>query len=120
MTNYPIQLDEIDQWLADNFGILSGACSSTENLRHTTARLIAEALWPNKDNIADDSKKASGDSKNSNDLEKAAEGMLGRLTVNEAENRCEITVIMPYAMLKRLGMIGYGYGLYLIKSGKNR
>lgn len=46
MTNYPTQLDEIDQWLADNFGILPGACSSTENLRHNTARMIAEALWP--------------------------------------------------------------------------
>ena len=46
MANYPTQLDEIDQWLADNFGILPGACASTENLRHNTARMIAEALWP--------------------------------------------------------------------------
>ena len=44
--NYPTQLDEIDQWLVDNFGILPGACSSTENLRHSTARMIALALWP--------------------------------------------------------------------------
>lgn len=44
--NYPTQLDEIDQWLVDNFGIIPGACSSTENLRYTTARMIAEALWP--------------------------------------------------------------------------
>lgn len=44
--NYPTQLDEIDQWLVDNFGILPGACSSTENLRHSTARMIAQALWP--------------------------------------------------------------------------
>lgn len=44
--DYPTQLDEIDQWLADNFGILPGACRSTENLRHNTARMIAEALWP--------------------------------------------------------------------------
>lgn len=47
MVNYPTQLDEIDQWLFDSFGIVAGACSSTENLRHTTARMIAEALWPN-------------------------------------------------------------------------
>ena len=46
---YPTQLDETDQWLYDNFGILAGACSSTENLRHTTARRIAEALWPKND-----------------------------------------------------------------------
>lgn len=72
MTHYPTQLDEIDQWLADNFGILPGACSSTENLRHNTARLVAEALWPKKDHIADDSKKDSGDSKKSNELEEAA------------------------------------------------
>ena len=45
--NYPTQLDEIDQWLFDNFGILPGACASTENLRYSTARMIAQALWPN-------------------------------------------------------------------------
>ena len=45
MNYYLTQLDEIDQWLADNFGIMPGACSSTENLRHNTARKIAEALW---------------------------------------------------------------------------
>lgn len=44
--DYPTQLDEIDQWLNDNFGILPGACSSTENLRYSVARRVAEALWP--------------------------------------------------------------------------
>lgn len=43
--NYPTQLDEIDQWLVDNFGIIPGACSSTENLRYSTAKMIAQALW---------------------------------------------------------------------------
>lgn len=46
MNYYPTQLDEIDQWLFDSFGIVAGACSSTENLRYNTARTIAEALWP--------------------------------------------------------------------------
>lgn len=85
MANYSTQLDEIDQWLADNFGILPGACSSTENLRHNAARMIAEALWPkwkeslhipeiskeNGDSFTDetDSKKDSG----TNDFEEAAE-----------------------------------------------
>lgn len=46
---YSTTLDEIDQWLFDSFGILPGACSSTENLRHNTARMIAEALWPKKE-----------------------------------------------------------------------
>ena len=50
MSNYISRLDEIDKWLFDSFGILPGACSSTENLRHTTARMVAEALWPKKDN----------------------------------------------------------------------
>ena len=49
MDNYILRLDEIDKWLFDYFGILPGACSSTENLRHTTARMVAEALWPKKD-----------------------------------------------------------------------
>lgn len=49
---YLTQLDEIDQWLFDSFGIVAGACSSTENLRHNTARTIAEALWPKKDHDA--------------------------------------------------------------------
>lgn len=44
--DYPTQLDEIDQWLNDNFGILPGACSSTENLRYSVARRVAEVLWP--------------------------------------------------------------------------
>lgn len=46
---YPTTLDEIDQWLLDSFGILPEACSSTENLRYNTARMIAEALWPKKE-----------------------------------------------------------------------
>lgn len=46
--DYPTQLDEIDQWLNDNFGILPGACSSTESLRYSVARRVAEALWPNQ------------------------------------------------------------------------
>lgn len=49
MDNYISRLDEIDKWLFDSFGILPGACSSTEDLRHTTARMVAEALWPKKD-----------------------------------------------------------------------
>ena len=49
MSDYFSKLDEIDKWLFDSFGILPGACSSTENLRHTTARMVAEALWPKKD-----------------------------------------------------------------------
>ena len=47
--DYPTHLDEIDQWLFDSFGVIPGACSSIENLRHTTARMVAEALWPKKD-----------------------------------------------------------------------
>ena len=43
--DFPAQLDEIDKWLADTFGIIPGACSSIENLRHTTARMVAELLW---------------------------------------------------------------------------
>jgi len=43
------KLDEIDKWLFDSFGILSGCCSSQENLRYTTAKMVAEALWPKKD-----------------------------------------------------------------------
>ena len=43
---YPTTLDEIDQWLFDSFGILPGCCSSIESVRHTTARMVAEALWP--------------------------------------------------------------------------
>lgn len=44
--DFPTQLDEIDQWLADTFGIIPGACASMESLRHTTARMVAELLWP--------------------------------------------------------------------------
>ena len=47
--DYPTSLDEIDQWLFDSFGIIPGACASTENLRYTTARMVAEALWPKKE-----------------------------------------------------------------------
>lgn len=46
MKDYIQKLDEIDQWLYESLGILPGACSSQENLRHTTARMVAEALWP--------------------------------------------------------------------------
>lgn len=52
--DYPTQLDEIDQWLNDNFGILPGACSSTENLRYSVARRVAEALWPKTQSIPSD------------------------------------------------------------------
>lgn len=48
MEGYPTELDEIDQWLFDNFGILPGCCSSIESVRYTTARMIAETLWPKK------------------------------------------------------------------------
>lgn len=44
--DYPTSLDEIDQWLFDSFGILPGCCSSIESVKHTTARMVAEALWP--------------------------------------------------------------------------
>lgn len=47
--DYPTSLDEIDQWLFDSFGILPGTCASTENLRYSTARRVAEALWPKKE-----------------------------------------------------------------------
>lgn len=46
--DYISRLDEIDKWLFDSFGILPGACSSQENLRHTTARMVAE-LWQKKE-----------------------------------------------------------------------
>lgn len=49
MDNYISRLDEIDKWLFDSFGILPGCCCSQENLRHTTARMVAEVLWPKKD-----------------------------------------------------------------------
>ena len=50
MSDYISKLDEIDQWLFDSFGILTGACGSQEDLRHTTARMVAEALCPKKEN----------------------------------------------------------------------
>ena len=53
MNNYISRLDEIAKWIFDSFGILPGACSSTENLRHTTARMVAEALWPKEQMIKD-------------------------------------------------------------------
>ena len=46
---YPTTLDEIDQWLFDSFGILPGVCSSIESVKHTVARMVAEALWPKKE-----------------------------------------------------------------------
>lgn len=54
--DYPTSLDEIDQWLFDSFGILPGCCSSIENLRHTTARMVAEALWPKPKNQSESRK----------------------------------------------------------------
>ena len=45
MENYPMQLDEIDQWLFDNIGVLPGCCSSIEELKYHTAREVAEKLW---------------------------------------------------------------------------
>lgn len=51
MDNYISRLDEIDKWLFDSFGILPGCCCSQENLRHTTARMVAEVLWPKKGQI---------------------------------------------------------------------
>lgn len=54
--DYPTSLDEIDQWLFDSFGIIPGACASTENLRYTTARVVAEALWPKPKNQSEQPK----------------------------------------------------------------
>lgn len=51
MSDYISKLDEIDKWLFDSFGILPGCCSSQENLRHGTARMVAEALWPKKESV---------------------------------------------------------------------
>lgn len=48
MDHYISRLDEIDKWLFDSFGILPGCGCSQENLRHTTARMVAEVLWPKK------------------------------------------------------------------------
>ena len=53
MDNYISKLDEIDKWLYDSFGIIPGACSSIENLRYNTARMVAEALWPHALTIDD-------------------------------------------------------------------
>lgn len=54
-------------------------------------------------------------------LEEAAEGMVTNLTiVDGVQDRCYIQIAMPRRQLNKLGMIGYGYGLYLTKSGKNR
>ena len=47
--DYPTSLDEIDQWLFDSFGILPGCCASQESVRYTVARMVAEALWPKKE-----------------------------------------------------------------------
>ena len=49
--DYPIELDEINQWLLDNFGLLPGCCSSINELRHSTARMVAEKLWPIKEKV---------------------------------------------------------------------
>lgn len=47
--DYISRLDEIDKWLFDNFGFLPGCCSSINEMQHSTARMVAEALWPKKD-----------------------------------------------------------------------
>lgn len=47
--NYLTVLDEIDQWLADNFGIMPGACSSIESVKYSVAKRVAKALWPKKE-----------------------------------------------------------------------
>lgn len=47
--NYPTVMDEIDQWLADNFGIMPGACSSIESVKYSVANRVAKALWPKKE-----------------------------------------------------------------------
>lgn len=47
--NYPTVMDEIDQWLADNFGIMPGACSSIESVKYSVAKSVAKALWPKKE-----------------------------------------------------------------------
>ena len=56
---YPTNLDEINKWLYDNFGLLPGCCSSINELRHSTARMIAEALWPKKAQIPEGLDKAA-------------------------------------------------------------
>ena len=47
--DYISKLDEIDKWLFDNFCFLPGCCSSIMELQYSTARMVAEALWPKKD-----------------------------------------------------------------------
>ena len=48
--DYPLaSMDEISQWLFDNFGLLPGCCSSILGLQYNTARMVAEALWPPKE-----------------------------------------------------------------------
>ena len=51
--DYISKLDEIDKWLFDNFCFLPGCCSSIMELQYSTARMVAEALWPKKDNELD-------------------------------------------------------------------
>ena len=48
--DYPLaSMDEISQWLFDNFGLLPGCCSSILDLQYNTARMVADALWPPKE-----------------------------------------------------------------------
>lgn len=48
--DYPLaSMDEISQWLFDNFGLLPGCCSSIKELEYSVARMVAEALWPPKE-----------------------------------------------------------------------
>lgn len=57
---------------------------------------------------------------NCHHLEDAAEGMVTNLTiVDGVQDRCYIQIAMPRRMLNKLGMIGYGFGVYISKSGKN-
>lgn len=48
--DYISKLDEIDKWLFDNFCFLPGCCSSIKELQYSTARMVAETLWPKKEN----------------------------------------------------------------------
>ena len=41
----PRQHDEIDEWLEKECNIISGSCSSIENLKYSIAREVAEKLW---------------------------------------------------------------------------
>ena len=44
----PLLKGEIDEWLFKKFRFLPGCCSSILDLQYNTARMVAEALWPQK------------------------------------------------------------------------